>query len=255
MFKLALATLFFISFSVANADDRKNILPEDLEEQVANFVINNSIDTPLTLGVMVANNPKFYNKREEAEKIANAILGLNNYSEYLKQFRINMNDYDPIEEVTAPHQKAYLTCLQNNWTPEKYAEHVLTYSLVYANTIDDKELNEKLLLLNNELIKNYYNLSAQTWEHSLKIRANNDLSLKSLLKKDEEQLTQMSENHELLKLLQDIHESPGLPFLTNYSMLTTFEFDNGILAKFINGTATLCTADFNKEFYKMLDRK
>lgn len=63
MFKLALATLLFMSFSVANADDRKNLLPEDVEEQVANFITNSSIDAPFTLGVMVANNPKLYNKR------------------------------------------------------------------------------------------------------------------------------------------------------------------------------------------------
>lgn len=254
MLKLALATLLFLCFSVANAEDIKNLFPEDTKEQVTNLVANNSIDTPITLGVLVANNPEFYNKKEEAKRIANAILGLNNYSGYLNQFRININDNDPIEEVTAPHQKAYLTCLQNNWTSEKYAEHLLSYSLIYANTINDKELNEKLLLLNNQLIKDYYRLLAQTWEHSLKVRSNNDLSLKNLLKKDEEQLTQMLENPDLLELLRNIHESPGLPFLTNYSMLTTFEFDNGILAKFINGTATICTADFNRELYKMLDR-
>ncbi|WP_201512725.1 hypothetical protein [Psychrobacter alimentarius] len=255
MLKLVLATLFLISFSVANADDRRNLLPEDTKEQVAKLVANNSIDTPITLGVLVANNPKFYNKREDAEKISNAILGLYDYSGYLKQFRTNMNDHDPIEKVTAPHQKAYLTCLQNNWTPEKYAEHLLTYSLIYVNSINDKELNEKLLLLNNQLIKDYYILLAQTWEHSLKAIEDNDSSLKALLTKDEQQLDKMLKNPRLLELLQNIHESPGLTFLTNYPMLTTFKFDNGILARFINGTATICTADFNKEFYKMFDRK
>lgn len=165
-----------------------------------------------------------------------------------------MNDHDPLEEVTAPHQRAYLTCLQNNWTQEKYAEHLLTYSLIYVNSIDDRELDENLLLLNNQLTKDYYSLLAQTWEHLLKAEDSNDLLAKDLTEKNQ-QLNKMLENPELLKLLQNINTSPGLPFLTNYPMLTKLELDDGILGKFISGTATLCTADFNKEFYKMLDRK
>ncbi|WP_131667310.1 hypothetical protein [Psychrobacter pygoscelis] len=253
-------TALLLSLSLtANSSSDPLLLPNGSDKQLADRINDSFIDTSITLADTVTDRSNTYTKREAASLLTDTILNLYDYDGFFSAFRDGLKVTEPVTKDTASFQVAYLQCLQRNLTSQQYAKHLQSYSIIYVNSINDKQLQADLILLKNPKIKQLYRLSSNFWESA--IRPSDDKqALTKKLQQQHQELLSLLRAPENTEYFQTLEQSQGLALLLNTPMMINLDSSiftgsatqSSLVDKFIEGTTSQCAEVFQREFRKKL---